>query len=176
MPQIQSKSALVSGLKQSAFQQTDTPIKRALSEACCAISPALSQAQESSLPSVFAAIPHQRSPLQTRQTTSPFPSPLHTLTHTHTAFLVCLKQPRPHLLGIFPCARLAQVKARQSTVLPLPPLVFSVTDEYLYLTVLFDNIPLWCGEAEPQRLVCLTATFQYSRVWAQQPSTCKDRK
>lgn len=62
--------------------------------------PALKQAQESSLPSVFAAIPHQRSPLQTRQNNLPFPF---SMAHTHTALLVCLKQPRPHWLGIFPC-------------------------------------------------------------------------
>lgn len=38
LPQVQAECALESGLKQSAFQQTDTPIKRALSEARCAVS------------------------------------------------------------------------------------------------------------------------------------------
>lgn len=67
--------------------------------------PALSRAQESSLASVFAAIPHQRSPLQTRQNNLPFSfSVAHTHTHTDStdrAILVWLKQPSPHWLGIF---------------------------------------------------------------------------
>lgn len=48
LPQVQAECAVESGPKQSAFQQTDTPIKRALSEACCVVYPALSlnRAQE----------------------------------------------------------------------------------------------------------------------------------
>ena len=53
---------------------------------CCL--PALNRAQERSLPSVFAAIPHQRSPLQTRQNNLPFSF---SVAHIHTVLLVCLK-------------------------------------------------------------------------------------
>lgn len=58
--------------------------------------PALNRAQESSLPSVFAAIPHQCSALQTRQNNLPFSF---SVPHAHTAHPVCLKRPRSHGQG-----------------------------------------------------------------------------
>lgn len=81
LPQVQPGSAVESGLKRGAFLQTDTHKTCSVRGLLCRL-PALNQAQESSLPSVFAAILHQRSPLQTRQN-----NPLLFLfcgAHTHT--------------------------------------------------------------------------------------------
>lgn len=111
LPQIQSECALESGLKQSGFLQIDTPIKHALSEVCCATPPPLNQAQESSLLSVFAVIPHQHSCLQTCHTTSTF-----SFSVAHIALLLCSKQLRIHWWWNYPGARLAHVKAGESKV------------------------------------------------------------
>lgn len=91
LPQVQPGSAVESSLEQGAFLQTDTHKTCSVRGLLCRL-PALNQAQESSLPSVFAAILHQRSPLQTRQNNLSFSfSVALTLTHIHTALLVCLK-------------------------------------------------------------------------------------
>ena len=125
---------------------------------CCL--PTLNHAQESSLASVFAVFPHQRSPLQTRQkTTSPFPSPK----HTHTAILICSTQTRLRLPGIFPCARLAQVKAGDLRVLRSFWIgILSLT--WTAFTWQSSSVIYLCGEVEPQRLVGLSASFFNSRA------------
>lgn len=133
--------------------------------------PALNRAQESSLPSVFAAIPHQQLCFQTRQNNLGISF---AVAHTHTALLVCWKQLRLHWWWICPCARLAHVKAGESRVQSLLHChQWSFT--WLALSIIF-----LCGEAEPQRLVFLSAAFEYSRAGPRrgsgQLSTCKDRK
>lgn len=92
LPQEQPGCVLEFGLKQ---KKECIPAADRHSHKTCSVRgllclPAPERAQESGLPSVFAAIPHQRSNRLTRQNNLPC-SLSGTPTHTHTAPLVCFK-------------------------------------------------------------------------------------
>lgn len=92
LPPVRSESVEESGLKQSAFLQTDTPIKtHSVRGPLCRLPSPPRPEREGSRPSVFAAISHQRSLLPTRQNSLPCPPPFHT--HTQT-FMFCPKRGR----------------------------------------------------------------------------------
>lgn len=119
---------------------------------CCL--PSSNQAQESSLPSVFAAIPHHRSPSHMNQNNL-----LSSLCVAPVAFLICLKQTGCEFLPV-----LAQVKAGQ-----LRPLLQWFSEPLLNtFTWRSLSVMALCGETEPQRLVCLSSCIPIQQDRAQQ--------
>lgn len=164
LPQVQPESALVS--------ETECIPSDRHSHKTCSVRgllchlPALNhRTQESSLPSVFAAISHQRSPPQTHQNSLPFPfSVVHTHTHTHCPSCLC-KVAKATLARDFFVCQASSGESRGGFCYFL--LVFTATDEYLYLTVFIYNIPLWCGEAATE--ACLSVCcIPVQQGWAQQ--------
>lgn len=161
LPQEQPECALESGLKRSAFQQTDTPIKRALSEACCAVSPLWTEHRRAACRLSLLPFRISARPFRHAKTASPF---LLRATCTHCPS------------SLFKAAEAASAgESRVQSVLhwySQPPM-----DTFTWQPPCI--IPL-CGEAEPQRLVCLSAAFPHSGAGPGrrrgQPSACKDRK
>lgn len=151
LPQVQPKCALESGLKQSAFQQTDTPIKRALLEACCVVSLLWTERRRvahrlSLLPFCISAHPFWHT-----KTTSLF-----LLSGTHTLpFSFVWSNSGPTGWGFFPCARLAPVKAGENRRFCQCCIYILGHRLYLYLIVLFCNNPLCRGWAT---VACLSVS------------------
>lgn len=143
LPQVQPECAVESGPKQSAFQQTDTPIKTCSVRGLLRCLPALNRAQErgacrlSLLPFRISARPFRHA-----KTTSPFPSQWHTHTQSPPHLVkaaeatFCLGRGVGWVFLILCAARLAQVEARESRA--QPPLRWSSQPlmNTFYLTVL----------------------------------------
>ncbi len=167
--QVQPECDFECGLGQSAFQQADTHVKRALSEACCAVSLPWTQQRRvacrlSSLP--FRITAH---PFRLAKTTSLF-----LLCGTHTGSPSSLfKAVEGTLAGDFSACRARSGDCERVKGTATAALILSATNECFYLEAYFP----W---GMPQSLVCLSAAFQCSRAGPSresgQPSTCTDRK
>lgn len=165
--EVQPKCTLESGLKQSAFQQTDTPIKHALSEACCVVS--LLWIEHSRVACRLSLLPFRISAHPSRHTWLLLPRSTHCCSRLFKAAEAWLTE------EISLCYASSRESVRKSRALPQlycysQPLLYTFTWRSSSVTSVF-------GEAEPQRLVCLSAAFQCSRAGpSRQSSTCKDRK
>lgn len=152
---------------QGGFLQTDTAIKHALSEVCCAVPLLWTKHRR-----VAYRLSWLSFPISTHATTAPAFS----FSVAHIALLFCSKQ-----LGIHWWWNLS----RCYTSLCVGRGVIHcciATNEYLYLTALntFTALKFLCADAGSQRLVFLQAAFDSDRAGPRKgsgrPSTYRDRK